>query len=424
MSSQKPALAEFTGCLALLLLSGLLPLLKVQYLDFPASLSLSYGLLLLGMREVEARTLNPALALADIFRGHLELGAGLLVILAQFAGAAAGAFLLSAFCSPSEAFPAAAGAAPAGQLLAVQLVCGAALAFAHLRGAASSSKFGGPWLGALMYGSFAVGGEATAFLNPAVALGVNVARGVSGGPTDEALLAVVVLGPLLAAGLSFVLEKASERSLQLSELVGTFFLSFGILAAAAKGGPAAAVGLAFFAAAVVRMIAPLSGGSLNPAVSGGALLSEGRSISREVATVWLFQVCGALAAALLLLHVGSSSSSSGAAALASGDWKALAFCAALSALLMISYCTNWGDFFGSPAAAVVGAVYGLSIAADAAAVPVNPATSLGAAFAAFFKTGTFPDPLATFAAVFVPVIGCMAGAVLLRAMPSEYRRRL
>ncbi|CDJ66545.1 aquaporin, putative [Eimeria necatrix] len=424
MSSQKPAVAEFAGCLALLLISGLLPLLKLQYLDFPASLALTYGLLLLGMRGLEARTLNPALALADIFQGHLEPTAGLLLILAQFAGAAAGAFVLSGLCGSSEAFPGAAGAAPAGQLLAVQLVCGAALAFAHLRGAPSSSKWGGPWLGALLYGSFALGGPSAAFLNPAVALGVNVARGVSGAPTDEALLAALVLGPLLAAGLSCLLLRASEGSLEVSELVGTFFLSCGLLAAAAKGGPAAAAGLACFAAAVVRMLAPLSGGSLNPAVSAGALLSEGRSITREVAAVWLFQACGALAAALLLQLAGSSSSSSGAAALAAGDWKALACCAALSALLMISYCTNWGEFFGSPAAAAVGGVYGLSVAAAGSALPVNPATSFGAAFAAFCKTGTFPNFLETFAAVFVPVCGCAAGAVLLRALPSEYRRRL
>ncbi|CDJ61254.1 aquaporin, putative [Eimeria maxima] len=431
MSSQKPALGEFTGCSLLMLISGSLPLLKVEGLDFPAALSLTYGSLLLLMRDAHVKTLNPALTLVDVLRNQVETGAGLMLILCQFAGAAVGAFGLSVLVgSSSQSFPASVGAPPTGQLMVIQLVFGAALAFAYIRGG-EGGKYDGPWLGALMYGSFVLGGEATAFLNPAVALGANVCRGISGMSTNEATLATLVFLPLLAAGLAFLLDRVSEQHLQMSELVGCFFLSFGLLAAAAKGstsaaaGPAA-VGFAFYAAAIVRMASPASGGSLNPAVTGGALLSESRSISKDVATVWLFQLCGAAAAALLLGRVGTAAGAAAPAAAASiaGDWQATALSLGVSALLMIAYCTDFGDFFGSPAAAFIGAVYGLSLMASKAPLPINPAVTLGAAAAVLFKEAAALNLLEMLAEVALPFGGCICGAALLRLIPSEYKRRL
>ncbi|CDJ52009.1 aquaporin, putative [Eimeria brunetti] len=429
MSSQKPALAEFSGCLALMLISGFLPLLKIDGLDFPAALSLGYGGLLLLLRDAHVKTLNPALTLVDMFRSQIETGAALMIILSQFAGAAVGAFLLSVLTTGSNASipaSAAAAAAAAGPLLIPQLVFGAALVFAYIRGN-DGSVYEGPWLAALMYGAFSIGGNATAFLNPAVALGANVYRGISGASTDAAAIAAVVGVPLAAAAVAFILDKISEENLQTSELIGAFFLSFGLLAAASNSSSssstsAAAVGFAFYAAAIVRMVAPASGGSLNPAVTGGAILSEGQRISKDLVVVWGYQLCGAAAAALLLSQVYASPAAA-AAATTAGDWRPVLQTIGLSALLLISYCSNMGDFFGSPAAAFVGAVYGLSLLGGSGWLPINPAVSLAAAAAAAAAAAPL-NLLETAAQVVLPFLGCIFGAVLLRLVPSEYKRRL
>ncbi|OEH80388.1 putative aquaporin [Cyclospora cayetanensis] len=421
MDSQKQTIAEFVGTLLLVFSAGLLPLLKLECLDFAGALALSYGLLLLTMNGLEAKSLNPALTVADVLRGKLEAGAACVLILAQLAGAAIGGFLLSVFLHDSDIFPASTEIATTDQFIITQLAFSSALVFAYIRGA-GASKYDGPWLAALMYGAFMIGGDATACLNPAVALGVSVSRGVSGAATNETWLALLILMPLLAAGAAYLLDKSAQHNLQLSELIGTFFLSFGIIAAALEGGLSAAVGLAFFSAAVVRMIAPASGGSLNCAVTGGALLIEGRGISKDAITIWLSQLAGAVLAAIAAAQALGSMPSD--LFLLAGDWNMVAVSLGISALLMIAYCTKFGDFLGSPAVAFIGAVYGGSIAAAKNVVSINPSTALGAAIAWFVQTGEVPQPLETASAVFVPVIGCMAGAILLRFIPSEYRRRL
>lgn len=421
MGSQKAATSEFIGCLLLTLISGLLPLLKLEGLDFALSFSLGYGLLLVALRDMEASSLNPALTVADMLRGRLEAAKGGLIIVAQFAGAAIGALLLSVFLNHPEVFPASGESSQAIQAMLTQLIFGAALVFAYLRGV-GGNKYDGLWLAALIYGAFVIGGGTTMCLNPAMALAVDVARGVVGATADETLLAVLVLMPLVGAGAGFLLDRSAEHNLNMSELVGTFFLSFGILAAALKGGFPAVIGLSFYSAAIIRMVAPVSGGSLNPAVTAGALLSEGRSISNDVAGIWLFQVGGALLAALAANQALGSLPN--AVTLLTGNGEVLIVALGVSALLMLSYCINFGDFFGSPAAAVIGAIYGGSIAAAKSGVPINPAAVLGATLADFIKTGRAPDALESAAAVLVPVLGCMAGAALLRLLPSDYRRRL
>ncbi|KAL8432433.1 hypothetical protein Efla_000210 [Eimeria flavescens] len=376
------------------MVAGLLPMLKISGIDFALSLSLGYGVLLTALHNMEASSLNPALTVADMLAGKIEAAAGAMVIGAQFAGAGVGALLLSGLMHNTEIFPVSALAAETGQAMLVQLTFGAALVFSYLRGL-EGNKYDGMWLAALMYGAFVIGGNPVMCLNPAVALAVDIGRGVSGISIDSTLLAVLILMPLAGAGAGFLLHKSADQNLQMSEMVGTFFLSFGILAAAIMGGFHSGVGLAFYAAAIIRMVAPVSGGSLNPAVVAGALLSEGRGVSKDVATIWLCQLAHSL-----LLALG------------------------LSALLMFAYCIDFGDFFGSPASAAIGSVYGLSMTVGDYGVPINPATSLGAALAGLVMGYKTPSGFESLAAVLVPVFGCMAGAALLRFVPTEYRRRL
>lgn len=421
MGSQKELVSEFVGCFLLVTIAALLPTLKLEGLDFALALSVGYGLLLVVLSNMEASSLNPALTMADIFYGTTKGAAGGLIIASQFAGAASASLLLSIFMHRSDLFPASAGSPQAGQAMLLQLTFGAALVFAYLQGE-RRNKYDGMWLATLMYGAFVVGGDPVMCLNPAAALAVDVARGVSGASVDETMLAVLILMPLVGAGVGFLLHRSADQNLQVSELVGTFFLSFGILAAALKGGFPSGVGLSLYAAAIIRMVAPVSGGSLNPAVVGGSLLSEGRGISNDIAGIWLFQIIGATLAALLVGQAKGSLPST--VAPLNGDGRILLIAFGISALLMFAYCINFGDFFGSPAAAFVGAVYGASLVAGKTGVPINPATALGSIFGSMIKSGAGVDPLESTAAVLVPVFGCMAGAVLLRFIPSDYRRRL
>ncbi|KAL8447968.1 hypothetical protein Emag_004082 [Eimeria magna] len=421
MGSQKAAASEFIGCFLLAMIAGILPMMKINGLDFALSLSLGYGVLLTALHNMEASSLNPALTVADMLAGKVEAAAGGLIIGAQFAGAGVGALLLSGLMHNTEIFPVSALTGETGQAMLVQLTFGAALVFAYLRGL-EGNKYDGMWLAALMYGAFVIGGNPIMCLNPAVALAVDIGRGVSGISIDSTLLAVLVLMPLAGAGAGFLLHKSADQNLQMSELVGTFFLSFGILAAAIMGGFHAGVGLAFYSAAIIRMVAPVSGGSLNPAVVAGALLSEGRGVSKDVVTIWLFQLGGGILAALLAQQaIGSLPTM---VTLLGGEAHSLLIALGIGALLMFSYCIDFGEFFGSPASAAIGAVYGLSLTAGKYGVPINPATSFGAALAGLFMGYRTPGLFESTAAILVPVFGCMAGAALLRFIPAEYRRRL
>lgn len=395
-------------------------MLKIEGLDFPLSLALGYGLLLMFLRDMEVRSLNPALTLADILRGNIESAAGFLIIFAQFAGAALGAVFLTLLFHHSNIFPVTGDPIQPGRAMIVQAVFGTALTFAYFRGA-RGSKYDGLWLAMFLYSTYLIGGPNATCINPAMALGVNAARSLAGYSAGDSSALVLILMPMVGAATGVVLDKSSEQSLHMSELSGTLFLSFAILAASTKSAFPAFVGLALYNAAVVRMVSPVSGGSLNPAVTAGALLTDGRGITKDAVSIWLFQIAGGVLAAFLGSQAFDQVYTT--TSLLSGDWIVFLVALSVSALLMLSYSVDFGDLFGSPAAGVVGAVYGLSMVAGKHGVPINPATSLGATIVGLFSN-TAPVPLESAASVLVPVLGCMAGAALLRFVPAQNRRRL
>lgn len=395
-------------------------MLKIGGLDFPLALALGYGLLLMFLRDMEVRSLNPALTLADILRGNIESAAGFLIILAQFAGAALGAMFLTLLFHHADLFPVTGEPFRPSQAMITQAVFGTALVFAYFRGA-RGSKYDGLWLATFLYGTYLIGGVSATCINPAMALGVNAARSLAGYSAGDSTALVLILMPMIGAATGVLLDKASEQSLHMSELAGTLFLSFAIFAASEKSAFPAFLGLALYNGAVVRMISPVSGGSLNPAVTAGALLTDGRGVTKDAVSIWLFQIAGGIIAAVLASQAFSQVYMT--ISLLSGDWIVFLVALSISALLMLAYSVDFGDLFGSPAAGVIGAVYGLSMVAAKHAVPINPATSLGAIVMGLFSN-TAPVPLESAASLIVPVLGCMAGAALLRFVPAQNRRRL
>ena len=146
-------------------------------------------------------------------------------------------------------------------------------------------------------------------------------------------------------------------------------------------------------------------------------------MSRDVVSIWLFQLGGAIVAGLLASRAFAYIPDT--VVLFGGSWGVFLQALFTSAMLMLCYSVDFGSSFGSPAAALIGLCYGLSLViAKAGIVPINPATSLGAAIAGFAKWGLVPSILETLGSVFVPIIGCMLGAVGLRMIPSDRRRRL
>lgn len=84
----------------------------------------------------------------------------------------------------------------------------------------------------------------------------------------------------------------------ITEFIGTFFL---VLTIAMSGNP---IAIGFVLAALVYMGGHISGAHYNPAVSLAIFLRK-RLSAKDMVMYWVFQICGALLAALLFFMISS-----------------------------------------------------------------------------------------------------------------------
>lgn len=185
----------------------------------------------------------------------------------------------------------------------------------------------------------------------------------------------------------------------IAEFIGTFTLVlFGCGSAVLAGAEVGQLGIAFaFGLAIVAMaygIGPISGCHVNPAVSFGAFIAGGMSVS-EMFQYWGAQFAGALAGAGLLLLIASGNADYDIAAngLGQNGWgadylgeysmgAALTFEIVMTALFVIVILGATGE--GAPAA-FAGLAIGLTLAVihivgiQVTGVSVNPARSFGPA---------------------------------------------
>ncbi|KYF45565.1 aquaporin 2 [Toxoplasma gondii ARI] len=419
---KKSLTAEFLGSFALLFAAELLSLFKSDIFSYGLALSLTYAVVTTALHQYRDVQLNPILTVIDVLSGRVKVKSAMVTIVLQFAGAALGALLSALICGESGILPAGVEGAVSSKILLAQLVFCSTLAFAHIETSADAGQLSGVAVGLVTYAAYTATFGLSGYLNPAVALGTNIGNALQGTSISYSQFASFVVIPFLAAVAGWGAYKLAYDNLLMAEFFSS--LAFTYCACCAMTGDIdganTALSIGCMAAALIYAIGWKSGGALNPAITLGTLVA-GHSRVPDMLLYCFFQ-CGAgvLGAVLARYTMGPLDLFN----LLSSGTKSydLLMLFLFSMLLMAAYILTFGDLFGRPAGAVIGAVYTVFHFISAKAVTLNVQTAVGIIVSQLLLNGYAEDWGSALASVSIPILGCLVASGLLAFLPSQYQR--
>lgn len=172
----KKYVAEFIGTFFLVLTIGLTVIGAGATVIAPLAISAALMALVYAGGHISGAHYNPAVTLAVLIRGKLQVHDALPYILAQLAGAAVATMAVKFFRSGVEVAPMALQLGPA---LLAEFLFTFALVYVVLNAATAEGTSGNSFYGlaigmTVMAGAFAVGSISGGAFNPAVALGISM----------------------------------------------------------------------------------------------------------------------------------------------------------------------------------------------------------------------------------------------------------
>lgn len=242
--------------------------------------SLLYAALICMGARISLAHFNPAITIAYVFRGKLDLADGLYYIFYQVLGATLAGLTFDAF-SGLPAAPPEVSFSPIALLTLMASLMGpmAVLCLVHLAvlSGESRTQFFSLAIGFTLFACVVSFGEGSMLFNPAVAIGNYIARGLLGGGFNGILSEICfILSGVLAAGiasLSFqIMSERTRTGVLATEFIGTFLVVSLLITTADSptSTMAQAVGLGY--AALTFFGAEISEAHYNPAVTLSHLL--------------------------------------------------------------------------------------------------------------------------------------------------------
>jgi len=258
----------------------------------PTSIGLTLAASVYALAEVSGAHFNPAVTLAVVLLRRLSVRTGVLYVCVQVAAAALASDLSLRLCRPPDgAFELHPGDALSRACFAEFLYTGL-LCFVVISVAATAAKmpiqFYGFAIGlSIMAGGYAAGSISGAILNPAATLGIAITSSKNFGAMT-AYCSAQLAGAVFATLLHYLMrpeDRCADRlnspvppalvSKLASEFVGTFYLALTLGLAIILKVEHGACAVAAALTCMTFVLADISGGHLNPAVTFAVFVSRG-----------------------------------------------------------------------------------------------------------------------------------------------------
>ncbi|PFH36800.1 aquaporin 2 [Besnoitia besnoiti] len=419
---KKGIAAEFLGSFALLFGAGLLSMFRSDIFSYGLAVSLTYAVLTFVLYQFRIAQLNPILTLTEVFAGRVKAQHGAINIALQFLGATLGASLSALICGESGFLPAGVEGALSGKILLAQGVFCSTLAFAHIENSADVGRLPGIAVALITYAAYTATMGLSGYLNPAVALGTNIGNALQGTSVNSSQFASFVIIPFLAAAAGWGAYKLAYDNLLMSELFGSLAFTYCSCCAMAGGVQTwnTALSIGCIAAALVYTIGWKSGGAINPAISL-ATLGTGQTHVPDTFFYLLFQCGGGALGAILARYTMGPLSLFNILRSGSNGYDMLVLFV-FSMLLMGAYTFTFGDIFGRPAGAVIGAVYAAFHLCFVKAASLNVQTTFGIIISQLLLNGYGEDWWNSIACLGIPILSALMSAGIFALLPGRYQR--